>query len=73
MVLRRRGTLGNRQTDGFEVISNTRRTSFTSQEHSWYSFLLEGLVDPGVIARLKGLGQLKKMTSSRFELGTSAL
>jgi hypothetical protein len=34
--------LDNRQTDGGEVVSLTRRpAAFYSQEDSWYSFLLE--------------------------------
>jgi hypothetical protein len=33
--------LGNRITDGCEVVSLTRRPHFTPQEDSWYSFLLE--------------------------------
>jgi hypothetical protein len=32
------------------------------QEDSWYSFLLEAESVPGVIVRLKGLGQLKKIS-----------
>jgi hypothetical protein len=31
----------NRPTYGGEVVSLTRRLPFTSQEDSWYSFLLE--------------------------------
>jgi hypothetical protein len=33
--------LDNRLTDGGEVVSLTRRSPFTPQEDSWYSFLLE--------------------------------
>jgi hypothetical protein len=33
--------LDNRLTDGGRVVSLTRRPPFTSQEDSWYSFLLE--------------------------------
>jgi hypothetical protein len=33
--------LANRLIDGDEVISLTTRPHFTSQENSWYSFLLE--------------------------------
>jgi hypothetical protein len=32
--------LDNRLTDGGEVVSITRRPSFTPKEDSWYSFLL---------------------------------
>jgi hypothetical protein len=44
MVVRHRGCphfLDDRLTDGGEVVSLTRRPSFTPQEDSWYSFLLE--------------------------------
>jgi hypothetical protein len=43
-VVRRRGShifLNNRLTDGGEVVSLTRRPTFTPQDDSWYSFLLE--------------------------------
>jgi hypothetical protein len=40
-VVRRRGFLDNRLTDGGEVVSPTRRPPFTPQEDSWYSFPLE--------------------------------
>jgi hypothetical protein len=33
--------LDNRLTDGGEVVSLMRRTPFTPQEDSWYSFRLE--------------------------------
>jgi hypothetical protein len=57
-VTGREGTLGcetsrlphfldNRLTDGGEVVSLTRRPPFTSQEDSWYSFLLEAKSIPG--------------------------
>jgi hypothetical protein len=36
--------------------------AFHTQEDSWYSFLLEAELTPG---QLKGLGKLKKSTSSR--------
>jgi hypothetical protein len=36
----------NRLTDGGEVVSLTRRPSFTPQEDSWYSFLLEAESTP---------------------------
>jgi hypothetical protein len=39
--------LDNRLTDGGEVVSPTRRPPFTSQEDSWYSFLLEAESTPG--------------------------
>jgi hypothetical protein len=39
--------LDNRLTDGGKVASPTRRPSFTSQEDSWYSFLLEAESTPG--------------------------
>jgi hypothetical protein len=33
--------LDNRLADGNEVVSLTRRQSFTSQEDTWYLFMLE--------------------------------
>jgi hypothetical protein len=39
--------LNNRLTDGGEVVSLKRRPSFTPQEDSWYSFLLEAQSTPG--------------------------
>jgi hypothetical protein len=39
--------LDSRLTDGGEVVSLTRRPSFTPQEDSWYSFLLEAESTPG--------------------------
>jgi hypothetical protein len=39
--------LDSRLTDGGEVFSLTRRPPFTSQEDSWYSFLLEAESTPG--------------------------
>jgi hypothetical protein len=39
--------LGNRLTDGGEVVSLTRRPLFTPQEDSEYSFLLEAESTPG--------------------------
>jgi hypothetical protein len=39
--------LDNRLTDGGEVVSLTRRPSFTPQEDSWYSILLEDESNPG--------------------------
>jgi hypothetical protein len=36
-----------RLTGGGEVVSLTRRTPFTPQEDSWYSFLLENESTPG--------------------------
>jgi hypothetical protein len=39
--------LDNRLTDGVEIVSLTRRQPFTSQENSWYSFLLETESTPG--------------------------
>jgi hypothetical protein len=33
--------LDNRLTDGGKTVTLTRRSPFTSQEDSWYSFLLE--------------------------------
>jgi hypothetical protein len=50
MVLRRRGShifLENPITDGGEVVGLTRRPPFTTQEDSWYSFLLEAESTPG--------------------------
>jgi hypothetical protein len=39
--------LDYRLTDFGEVVSLTRRPSFTPQEDSWYSFLLEAESTPG--------------------------
>jgi hypothetical protein len=39
--------LDNRLMDGNEVVSPTRRPSFTPQKDSWYSFLLEAELTPG--------------------------
>jgi hypothetical protein len=39
--------LDSRLADGGEVVSLTRRLPFTSQEDSWYSFLLEAESTPG--------------------------
>jgi hypothetical protein len=39
--------LDNRLTDGGEVIRLTCRPPFTSQEDSWYSFMLEAESTPG--------------------------
>jgi hypothetical protein len=36
-----------RLTDGGKVVSPTRRPLFYTQEHSWYSFLLEAEPTPG--------------------------
>jgi hypothetical protein len=47
-------SLDNRLTDGGEGVNLTRRPPFAPQEDSWY------WVDPRAIARLEGLGQLKK-------------
>jgi hypothetical protein len=62
-VLRRRGShifLDNWLTDGGEVLSLTPRSPFTPGR-----FLalisVRGLVDPGAIVRLEGLGKLKKI------------
>jgi hypothetical protein len=55
--------LDSRLTDGGEVVSLTRRSSFTPQEDSWYSFLLEAETTP-VIMRLEVLGQLKNAITS---------
>jgi hypothetical protein len=57
--------LDNWLTGGCEVVGLTR---FTSQEDSWYSFLLEP-VDPRAIVQLQGLGKFKKnqMTSLGIE------
>jgi hypothetical protein len=52
--------LDNRLTDGGKVVSLTRPLPFTSQEDSWYSFLLRAWVDTRAIVRLEGLGKLKK-------------
>jgi hypothetical protein len=48
IVVRTRGChiLDNRLTDGGKVVSATRRPRFTSQEDSWYSFLLEAETTP---------------------------
>jgi hypothetical protein len=39
--------LGNRLTDGGEVVCLTSRPLFTPQEDSWYSFLVEAESTPG--------------------------
>jgi hypothetical protein len=39
--------LDSRLTDGSEDVSLTRRSAFTPQEDSWYSFLLEAESTPG--------------------------
>jgi hypothetical protein len=39
-------SLDNRLTDSGKVVSLTRRPPFTSQEDSWYSFLLEAESTP---------------------------
>jgi hypothetical protein len=39
--------LDSQFTDGSEVVSLTRRLPFTSQEDTWYSFLLEAESTPG--------------------------
>jgi hypothetical protein len=39
--------LDNRHTDGGEVVSLTRRSPFTPQKSSCYSFLLEAESNPG--------------------------
>jgi hypothetical protein len=44
----------SRLTDGGEVVSLTRRPSFTPQEDSWYSFLLEAESTPGPQCGWKG-------------------
>jgi hypothetical protein len=49
-VVRGRGPhifYNNRLTDGGDFVSLTRRPSFTPQEDSWYSFLLEAESTPG--------------------------
>jgi hypothetical protein len=58
----------SRLTDGCEVVSLIRRPRFTTQEDSWYSFLLEA-ESTQVIVGLEELGKLKKnaMTSSGFK------
>jgi hypothetical protein len=40
-------SLDSRLTDGGKVVSLTRRPPYTSQEDSWYSFLLEADSTPG--------------------------
>jgi hypothetical protein len=46
---------------------------FIPQEDSWYSFLLEAELTPTAIVWLEGFGQLKKSTSSGFEIATFRL
>jgi hypothetical protein len=58
-VVRRRGSrlphfLDNWLTDGDEVVSLTRRPSFTPQEDSRFSFLLEAESTPGPQCGWKG-------------------
>jgi hypothetical protein len=52
--------LGNPVTDGGKVVSLTRRPSFTPQEYSRCSFLLEAKFTHRAIVRLEVLGKLKK-------------
>jgi hypothetical protein len=51
--------LDNRLTDGGKV-SLMRRPPFTTQENSWYSFLLEAESTPRGVVGLEKLGQPKK-------------
>jgi hypothetical protein len=53
-------SLDNRLTDGGKIVSLMRRLSFTTQEDSWYSFLLETDSTPRAKMRLEGVGKLKK-------------
>jgi hypothetical protein len=39
--------LNNLLIDGNEIVSLTRRPSFTTEEYSWYGFLLEAESTPG--------------------------
>jgi hypothetical protein len=39
--------LDSRLTDGGEVVSLTRRPTFTPQEDSWHSFLIDAESTPG--------------------------
>jgi hypothetical protein len=57
--------LDNRLKYGGEVVNLTRRPSFTLQEDSWYSFLLEAesISGPSAAGRISW----KKSTSSGFE------
>jgi hypothetical protein len=60
--------LGNRATDGADIVSLTRLSHFTLQEDSWYPFLLEVESTPRAMVWLEELGQLKNpMTSSGIE------
>jgi hypothetical protein len=54
--------LDNRLTDGVQVVSLTRRPTFTPQEDSWYSFLLEA-------GRIRSI-EKHLMTSSGIEPAT---
>jgi hypothetical protein len=66
-------SLDNRLTDGGEVVSHTRRSLFTTQEYTWYSFLLEAESTPGTV-RLEWLGELKNpMASPGIEPATFRL
>jgi hypothetical protein len=59
--------LENRRTDGGKVVNLTSRPSFTPQEDSWYSFLLEAESTESHSASVV-LVQLKNtMTSSGTE------
>jgi hypothetical protein len=60
-------TLDNRLTDGREVAS---LTCFTSQEDSWYSFLLEAGSIPGQKSARRIRSLKNPMTSSGFEPAT---
>jgi hypothetical protein len=46
--------LDNRLTEGGKVVSLTRRPLFTTQEISWYSFLLDAESTPGPQCGWKG-------------------
>jgi hypothetical protein len=63
--------LDNRLTDGGKVISPTHRPHFTPQKHYYFSasgtHFCKKLSKSQGLVRPKGLGKLKKITSSGLE------
>jgi hypothetical protein len=66
--------LDSRLTDGGQFVSLMSRSKFTSPGRSLALISVRSRVNPNVIVRLEGLGQLKNpMTSLEFEPVTSGL